>query len=86
MISDESGQTSTKRVIAFIGVLVLCATLVLNTIYPNAVKPSDTLVYSIEGIVMVCIASSSVDKFSKTVRNTNTPTTNNLYNNNDILS
>lgn len=70
MLSDESGATSSKRVIAFLCGITLCATLVLNCIYPNAVNPSDVLIHAIEGLAGICIAGSTVDKFSKAVEKT----------------
>ena len=64
ILHDETDSPSTKRVIAFIGVLTLCTALVLNTIYPKAVAPSPVIVDAIKFIIMTCIAGTSIDKFS----------------------
>lgn len=78
MLHDETGSVSAKRVIAFIGILTLCLTLVLNTIYSQAVNPSPVLVNAVLTVIVTCIAGSTVDKFSKTVTTAKDETIENL--------
>ncbi len=63
ILSDERGSLSSKRVIAFIIVLTLIATLVTCLIVKGIQLP-DTLVTALATICVAAMASSSADKFS----------------------
>ena len=52
------GETSIKRVIAFLGFLFLSVTMLLNSY-----KPSEDLVDAVKVIVLVCIGGNVVEKF-----------------------
>ena len=65
LLSDESGQQSTKRILAIIGTLFLCVTMVLNSYSHEEIKPASELVSAVEMIVIVCIGATTIDKFSK---------------------
>jgi hypothetical protein len=64
MLSDETGQQSTKRTIAIIGTLFLCVTMLLNSYSSEEIKPAPELVSAIEFIVIACIGATSLDKFA----------------------
>ncbi len=55
------GDTSIKRVIAFLGFLFIAVTMILN-LYTSA-QPSKDLIDSLETIVLVCIGGNVVEKF-----------------------
>lgn len=65
LLSDESGQQSTKRVLAISGTLFLCVTMMLNSFSSEEIKPSAELVSAVELIVIACIGATSLDKFSR---------------------
>ena len=56
-MSDERGAISSKRLIALICTIFLCAN--------EAIHPSPELVSAITQIAMVCIGATAVDKFSQ---------------------
>ena len=60
MFQDERGATSHKRMLGTICTLVLCGALIIGA------NPSETLIHAIEGIVIACIAGTTLDKFSIT--------------------
>jgi hypothetical protein len=64
LLADERGQQSTKRVIAILGMLFLCVTMILNSYSHEDMKPSPELVSAVEFIVIACVGASSLDKFS----------------------
>ena len=57
------GETSIKRVIAFLGFLFLSVTMLLNSYQHQDIKPSEDLVDSVKVIVLVCIGGNVVEKF-----------------------
>jgi hypothetical protein len=61
-LKDERGRYSSKRFIGIISGLTLCFTLIINSFYDEAVKPSDTLVYSVAMLSFGCLGLASVDK------------------------
>jgi len=65
LLSNESGQQSTKRLLAMVGMLFLCVTMMLNSYSHQEIKPAPELVSAIEVIVIACIGATSLDKFSK---------------------
>jgi predicted permease len=65
MLSEDS-KVSSKRVIAFVGFLVLLLTMIITTFTPLDKKPDANLIATIELIILVALGSSSVEKFKKT--------------------
>lgn len=57
------GDTSIKRVIAFLGFLFLAVTMMLNSYQHESIKPSEDLVDAVKTIVLVCIGGNVVEKF-----------------------
>jgi hypothetical protein len=57
------GDTSIKRVIAFIGFLFISVTMVLNSYSHESIKPSADLVDAVKTIVIICIAGNVAEKF-----------------------
>jgi len=64
LLQDESGQQSTKRILAIIGTLFLCITMMANSYSHESIKPAPELVSAVEVIVCVCIGATSLDKFA----------------------
>lgn len=65
LLADERGQQSTKRVLAIVGTLFLCITMLLNAYSSKEIAPSHELVSAVEMVVIVCVGASTVDKFTK---------------------
>lgn len=66
-----SGETSIKRVIAFLGFLFIAVTMLLNSYQHESIKPSEDLVDAVKIIVLVCIGGNVAEKFlDKTPKNT----------------
>ena len=63
LFADKDGQQSTKRIIAMIGMLFLCGTMVA-TACRCSIKPDENLISSIEMIVIVALGATSLDKFA----------------------
>jgi len=57
------GDTSIKRVIAFLGFLFIAVTMLLNSYSHESIKPSAELVDAVKVIVLVCIGGNVVEKF-----------------------
>jgi hypothetical protein len=57
------GDTSMKRVIAFLGFLFIAITMLLNSYQHESIKPSEDLVDAVKTIVLVCIGGNVVEKF-----------------------
>lgn len=70
------GDTSMKRVIAFLGFLFLSVTMLLNSYQHEDIKPSTDLVDAVKVIVIVCIGGNVLEKFTtkKDVTTNNEPT------------
>jgi hypothetical protein len=64
LFKDERGSTSIKPVIAFMGAVFLCTTMLLNSYSHDEIKPSDALVNSVMVITIVGMGADSLDKFS----------------------
>jgi len=64
MMSDERGQLSSKRILAYICTLTLCVVMILNSIFTKTITPSAELVNAVMMIACTCIGSTAVDKFS----------------------
>lgn len=67
------GDTSIKRVIAFLGFLFIALTMLLNSYSHESIKPSSDLVDAVKIIVLVCIGGNVAEKF---LDKKSTPTTN----------
>ena len=59
----SGGDTSIKRVIAFLGFLFISITMLLNSYSHADIKPSADLVDAVKVIVLVCIGGNVVEKF-----------------------
>jgi uncharacterized membrane protein len=57
------GDTSIKRVIAFIGFIFISVTMLLNSYSHESIKPSEDLVDAVKTIVIICIAGNVAEKF-----------------------
>ena len=65
------GDTSIKRVIAFLGFLFIAVTMLLNSYQHESIKPSEDLVDAVKIIVLVCIGGNVAEKFlEKQTKNT----------------
>ena len=57
------GDTSMKRVIAFLGFLFISVTMILNSYSHESIKPSPDLVDAVKTIVIICVAGNVAEKF-----------------------
>jgi hypothetical protein len=57
------GETSIKRVIAFLGFLFISITMLVNSYQHESIRPSTDLVDAVKIIVLVCIGGNVVEKF-----------------------
>jgi len=64
LFKDERGSTSIKPVIAFIGTLFLCGTMLANSFTHGDIKPSDALVEAVMVITAIGMGADTLDKFS----------------------
>lgn len=65
LFKDERGSTSIKPVVALIGALFLCITMMLNSYSHEQFKPSDSLVGAVMIVTVIGLGADSLDKFSK---------------------
>lgn len=65
LFKDERGSTSIKPVVAFIGTLFLCGTMLANSFTEDHFKPADSLVDAVMIITAIGLGADSLDKFSK---------------------
>jgi hypothetical protein len=64
IFKDERGSISVKPVIAFIGALFLCVTMVLNSFSHADFAPSPELVNAVMLITGIGMGADTLDKFS----------------------
>jgi hypothetical protein len=64
LFKDERKSTSVKPVIAIIGTLFLCITMMVNSFSHGDRKPSDNLVDAVMIITVIGMGADSLDKFS----------------------
>ena len=64
MLSDERGAWSHKRLIGFLCAIILCASLIITSIAPKEYQPPATLVDAVLTLACVCVAGTTLDKFS----------------------
>jgi len=64
LFKDERGSTSIKPVIAFVGALFLCGTMLANSFSHGDIKPSAELVNAVMVITAIGMGADTLDKFS----------------------
>ena len=64
LFKDERGSTSIKPVIAFIGALFLCGTMLANSFTHGEIKPSAELVNAVMVITAIGMGADTLDKFT----------------------
>ena len=64
LMNDERGQQSTKRFLAIFGTIILSLTLILSLFSNKTLNEGNQLVSAIETIIIVCITTTTIDKFS----------------------
>lgn len=70
---DERGATSVKPVIAIMGALFLCITMMISAFSKHTIDPSSVLVDAVTIITAIGMGADSLDKFSfkgKSIKNT----------------
>ena len=65
LFKDERGAISVKPVIAFIGTLFLCGTMLANSLLDKQFKLSAELVNAVMIITAIGMGADTVDKFTK---------------------
>jgi len=65
LFSDERGTISIKPVIAFVGALFLCITMILNSFSHADFAPSPELVNAVMVITAIGMGADTLDKFTK---------------------
>ncbi len=64
LFKDERGSTSIKPVIAFVGALFLCGTMLANSFSHADFAPSPELVNAVMVITAIGMGADTLDKFS----------------------
>lgn len=64
LFKDERGSTSIKPVIAFLGALFLCGTMLANSFTHGEIKPSAELVNAVMVITAIGMGADTLDKFT----------------------
>jgi hypothetical protein len=64
LFKDERGTTSIKPVIAFVGALFLCGTMLANSFTEEHFKPAAELVNAVMIITGIGMGADTIDKFS----------------------
>ena len=65
LFKDERGAISVKPVIAFIGALFLCGTMLANSFSNKDFAPSPELVNAVMVITAIGMGADTLDKFTK---------------------
>ena len=65
LFKDERGAISVKPVIAFLGALFLCGTMLANSFTHGDIKPSAELVNAVMVITAIGMGADTLDKFTK---------------------
>jgi hypothetical protein len=72
LLKDERGATSIKPLIALMGSTFLCATMLIDSLNSELLKPSDVIVNAVMIITGIGMGADTLDKFSyKSPTNTN---------------
>lgn len=64
LFKDERGSTSIKPVIAFVGTLFLCGTMLANSFSHEDFKPAAELVNAVMVITAIGMGADTIDKFT----------------------
>jgi hypothetical protein len=64
LFKDERGSIYIKPVIAFMGAIFLCTTMLINIYTPKNMTPSDTLINAVMVITAIGMGADTLDKFS----------------------
>ena len=64
LFTDERGATSVKPLIAVIGALFLCVTMLIEALAKTDLKISETLINAVMIITSVGMGADTVDKYS----------------------
>ena len=64
LFKDERGSISVKPVIAFVGAMFLCVTMILNSFSHADFAPSPELVNAVMLITGIGMGADTLDKFS----------------------
>ena len=64
LFKDERGAISVKPVIAFVGALFLCGTMLVNSFSHGDIKPSAELVNAVMVITAIGMGADTLDKFT----------------------
>lgn len=64
LFKDERGAISIKPVIAFLGALFLCGTMLANSFTEEHFKPAPELVNAVMLITAVGMGADTIDKFT----------------------
>jgi len=64
IFKDERGAISVKPVIAFIGALFLCGTMLANSFSEDHFKPAAELVNAVMVITAIGMGADTLDKFT----------------------
>jgi hypothetical protein len=64
LFKDEKGAISIKPVVAFVGTLFLCGTMLANSFTEEHFKPAAELVNAVMVITAIGMGADSLDKFS----------------------
>lgn len=70
LFKDERGSTSVKPVVAFIGTLFLCVTMILNSYSHKDFEPAESLVNAVLVITAIGMGADTLDKFTRKSNNT----------------
>ena len=74
LFKDERGSTSIKPVVALIGALFLCGTMLANSFSSENIKPSNDLVNAVMVITAIGMGADTLDKFSSKKKDDTTDT------------
>jgi len=75
LFKDERGTISVKPVIAFVGALFLCGTMLANSFSSKDFAPSPELVNAVMVITAIGMGADTLDKFTKKAAPDPAPTT-----------
>jgi len=64
LFKDERGAISIKPVVAFVGAMFLCITMILNSFSHADFAPSPELVNAVMMITAIGMGADTIDKFS----------------------
>ena len=73
LFKDERGAISVKPVIAFVGSLFLCGTMLANSFSEEHFKPAAELVNAVMVITAIGMGADTVDKFTAKKTNSTAP-------------